>query len=195
MAKTAEKIVEKKANKFQWFLYTGLIPLLFLVVVMLIVFSVAGINVFEKAKEYSQKVPFLSEMINEEPNQTMEELEANTIELEGQIQDKEAQIEKLQTELEGKDTEIERTNLEIEQLQMQIDELLAIQDENKRAFKDIVKTYETMSAKKAAPIISQMQEQEALQILSSIKSDNLAAIMENLQPEEAAKYTELLTNE
>ncbi|WP_019152786.1 MotE family protein [Robertmurraya massiliosenegalensis] len=195
MAKTAERIVEKKANKFQWFLYTGLIPLLFLVVVMLIVFSVAGVNVFEKAKEYSQKVPFLSEMIKEEPTQTMEELEANTIELEGQIQDKEAQIEKLQSELEGKDSEIERTNLEIEQLQLQIDELLAIQDENKRAFKDIVKTYETMSAKKAAPIISKMQEQEALQILSSIKSDNLAAIMENLQPEEAAKYTELLTNE
>ncbi|MEK4148380.1 MULTISPECIES: MotE family protein [Robertmurraya] len=195
MAKIAEEVEEKKANKFQWFLYTGVIPVLFLIVVLLIVFSVAGINVFEKAQEYSQKIPFLSQMMEEEPSKTMEDLEADTIELEGIIKDKEAQIEKLQQELEGKDTEIERNKLEIEQLQLQIDDLLAIQEENKRAFQDIVKTYETMSAKKAAPIISQMQEQEAMQILSNIKSDNLAAILENLSPEEAAKYTELLTNE
>nr|WP_281064436.1 hypothetical protein [Cytobacillus eiseniae] len=68
-----------------------------------------------------------------------------------------------------------------------------MKDENKRAFKDIVKTYETISAKKAAPILAQMTEEEAIQILTNLKSDTLAAIMEKMEPEDAARYTELLT--
>lgn len=186
---------QRTFNKFQWFVFTGLIPTLFAILIVLIVLSFAGINVFDKAKDFGQKVPFLSNLLQEEETMSVEEWEASIIELEGQIKDKEAQIEKLQTEMDGKDKEVERGKLEIEQLQSQIDELLAIQEDNKRAFKDIIKTYETMSPKKVAPIISQMNEQEALKILTSIKADTLAAIMENLGPEEAAKYTELLTNE
>lgn len=186
---------EKKSNKFQWFFYTGLIPIMFAVVVALIIFSFAGINVFEKTKEYSQKVPFLSDFVSKEDVKTEEDLETNIIELEGEIKDKEAKIEQLQTELDGKDKEVERANLEVEQLQLQIDELIAIQEENKRAFKDIIKTYETMSAKKAAPIITQMNDEEAIKILTNINADTLAAIMENLGPVEAAKFTEMLTNE
>lgn len=200
MAKSKDKkermeTEQKSVNKFQWFVFTGLIPTLFAILIVLIVLSFAGINVFEKAKEYGGKVPFISSIIQEDEAKTEEEWETGLIELEGKIKDKEAQIEKLQTEIDGKDKEVERGKLEIEQLQNQIDELMAIQEENKRAFKDIVKTYETMSAKKAAPIISQMNEQEALKILTNIKADTLAAIMESLGPEEAAKYTEMLTNE
>lgn len=200
MANAAEKKEtqeqeQKTFNKFQWFVFTGLIPTLFAILIVLIVLSFAGINVFEKAKEYGQKVPYVSNLIKEDETKSVEEWEAGLIELEGQIKDKEAQIEQLRTEIDGKDKEVERGKLEIEQLQSQIDELLAIQEENKRAFKDIIKTYETMSAKKVAPIISQMNDEEALKILTNIKADTLAAIMENLGPEEAAKYTEMLTNE
>lgn len=185
----------KKINKFQWFIFTGLIPTLFAIVIVLIVLTFAGINVFEKAKEYGQKIPYVSKIIEADTEQSVEEWEANMVELEGEIKDKEAQLEQVQTELDGKDKEVERAKLEIEQLEIQIDELMAIQEENKRAFKDIIKTYESMSAKKAAPIISQMQEQEALKILSNLTADSLAAVLENLEPEKAAKYTELLTNE
>nr|WP_286182566.1 hypothetical protein [Bacillus sp. ISL-55] len=52
-----------------------------------------------------------------------------------------------------------------------------------------------MSAKSAAPIISKMGTEEAVKILTNIKPESLAAIMEKLPAEEAAKYTELLTNE
>lgn len=190
-----EEKEEKKINKFQWFIFTGLIPTLFAILIVLIVLSFAGINVFEKAKEYGEKVPFLSSFIQKDASKSVEDWETDVVELEGEIKDREAQIEQLQTELDGKDKEVERSKLEIEQLQLQIDELLAIQEENKRAFKDIIKTYETMSAKKAAPILAQMNDQEALKILTNIKADTLAAIMENLGPEEAAKYTEMLTND
>lgn len=194
MAKSIEK-EDKKISKFQWFIYTGLIPTLFAILILLIVLTFVGVNVFEKAKEYGQKVPIISNFIETDSDQTVEEWEANMIELEGEIKDKEAQIEQLHAELDGKDKEVERSKLEIEQLEIQIDELMAIQEENKRAFKDIIKTYESMSAKKAAPIISSMQEQEALKILSNLTADSLAAVLENLEPDKAAKYTELLTNE
>ena len=68
-----------------------------------------------------------------------------------------------------------------------------ISDDASDSAKDIVKTYETISAKKAAPILSQMSETEALQILTNLKSDRLAEIMEKMEPEDAARYTELLT--
>jgi flagellar motility protein MotE (MotC chaperone) len=194
MAKAEEK-EDKKVNKFQWFIFTGLIPTLFAMLIVLIVLTFAGINVFEKAKEYGQKVPFISSLIETDAAPSIQEWEANMIELEGEIKDREAQLEQLQTELDGKDKEVERAKLEIEQLEIQINELMAIQEENKRAFKDIVKTYESMSAKKAAPIIAQMQEQEAVKILSNLTADSLAAVLENLEPDKAAKFTELLTNE
>lgn len=195
MANTELEKEEKKVSRFQWFVFTGIIPTLFAILIVLIVLSFAGINVFDKAKEYGQKIPFLSNLIEENTPKTIEELETTMIKLEGQIKDKEAQIVDLETELDGKDKEVERGKLEMEQLQMQIDELMAIQEENKKAFKDIVETYETMSAKKAAPIITNMSEQEALKILSNLNSEQLASIMENLEPANAAKYTELLTNE
>ena len=195
MAKTVEEGQKKKPNKFQWFIFTVLIPAMFAIVVALIVFSFAGINVFEKAQEFGQKVPFLAGVLNEEETKTAEEWEMSILELEGQIKDRETQITQLQKEMDGKNKEVEMAKVEIEKLQNQINELKAIQEENKRAFKDIVKTYETMSAKKAAPVITQMDDQEALEILTNINADTLAAILENLNPDVAAKYTEMLTSE
>lgn len=193
----AEKIVEqeKKVNKFQWFLIVVLIPLLFAITVTLIVMTAAGANVFETVKTYGQKIPFVSSLVEEENPKSIEEFEKKLISLEAQIKDREAKIEQLELDIDGKEKEVVRAKLESEQLQLQINELKAIQEENKRAFKDIVKTYETISAKKAAPIIAEMSETEALKILTNIKADTLASILENLDPEKAAKFTELLTNE
>ena len=81
------------------------------------------------------------------------------------------------------------------QLEQQIDELKQIQEQNKRDFKEIVTTYETMSAKNAAPIILNLKDDEAVKILSSISPDVLSKIMENMPATRAAKYTELLSTQ
>lgn len=193
MDKVAEELETKKTSRFQSFIYVVLIPLLFTITVALIVMTILGYNVFELTKEYGQKIPFVSSMISDDASDSAKDIETNMIELEAEIKDREAKITKLETELESKDQEISRAELEKERLQEEIDELTAIKEENKRAFKDIVKTYETISAKKAAPILSQMSETEALQILTNLKSDRLAEIMEKMEPEDAARYTELLT--
>ncbi|KQL19117.1 MotE family protein [Cytobacillus solani] len=193
MDKVAEELESKKTSRFQSFIFVVLIPLLFTITVALIVMTILGYNVFELTKEYGQKIPFISSAISDDDSDSAKDIETKMIELEAEIKDREAKITKLETELESKDQEISRAELEKEQLEAEIEELTAMKEENKRAFKDIVKTYETISAKKAAPILSQMSETEALEILTNLKSDKLAEIMEKMEPEDAARYTELLT--
>ena len=60
MEKLIEEQEEKKYSKIQWFFIVIVIPALFALAVAMVVASVAGINVFEKAKEYSENIPFIS---------------------------------------------------------------------------------------------------------------------------------------
>lgn len=195
MGQSIEEKESQHVNKFQWLLYVVAIPTLFAVVIALVALSFLGINIFDTAKELGGKIPFVSGIMDEEKQPSIEEFEKKVISLEAEIKDREAKMEKLQSEIDSKDTQLKRMDLEKAQLQAQIEELTAIQEENKRAFREIVKTYETMSAKSAAPIISKMDSAEAVKILTNIKPESLAAIMEKLPADEAAKYTELLTNE
>lgn len=195
MGQSIEEKEGQHVNKFQWLLFVVVIPSLFAIVIALVVLSFAGINVFETAKGLGVKIPFISEYVIDEKMPSIEEYEKDIISLEGEIKDREAKMEQLQAKIESKDMQVERMELEKTQLEAQIEELTAIQEENKRAFKEIVKTYETMSAKSAAPIIAKMESEEAIKILTNIKPESLAAIMEKMPAEDAAKYTELLTNE
>lgn len=195
MAQKVEEKENQEGNKFHAFLMVVAIPSLFAVVIALVALSILGINIFETAKDLGGKVPFISQYVKEESKPSTEEFEKNIISLEAEIKDREAKMEQLQSKIDSKDTQLKRVELEKAQLQAQIEELTAIQEENKRAFREIVKTYETMSAKSAAPIISNMETGEAVKILTNIKPESLAAIMEKLPADEAAKYTELLTNE
>jgi flagellar motility protein MotE (MotC chaperone) len=192
------EVKEKQSGKgksFLWFLYVVVIPLLFAITVAIIVSFVAGVNVFDGAKDFGQKIPFVGSLIQKNDLNTSKTSEKNVIDLQGQIKDREEEISQLQKQLENKDSDIQRAELENNRLQKEIDDMAANETERTRALKDMIKTYETMSPKKAAPIIVQMNDNEALKILSSIKADVLAAIMENMNSQDAAKYTQLLTND
>ncbi|MBB6443845.1 MotE family protein [Bacillus benzoevorans] len=190
--KLQEEAEEKYYSKLQWFFMVIIIPSIFALAVALIVATVAGVNVVDKAKEYSEHIPFLSSGKHGDEKK-IEIVEQQLTELRAEIKVKESSIAELQAKVDTKDRQIEKLELERKQLEKEIDSLVAIQTENKREFKDIVKTYETMSAKKAAPIITQMNDKEALEILSQLTSDTLAAIMEQMIPAQAAKYTSLLS--
>ncbi|WP_121609260.1 MotE family protein [Mesobacillus foraminis] len=184
-----------KKSRFKGFLFVIVVPLVSAGALALVVLSLLGINVFESAKGLGSKLPVISQYVNGDDSSTAKEEEQKVISLEAEIKNKEAKLEQLQSQLKNKDSEIERLNLEKKQLEEQTEELTAIQTENKRAFKDIVNTYETISGKKAAPIITELKDEEALKILTNIKAENLADILESMSPQEAAKYTEMLTNE
>ncbi|WP_433749736.1 MotE family protein [Falsibacillus pallidus] len=196
MNKTLEKGLEEKKeknNKFQWFVMVIIIPVLFAIAITLIVLTFAGVNVFEKGKQIGENIPIISGMIHKDSKTTIKEYESKMTNLEAVIKDKEAQIDQLSNKIETQADEKDKLLLEQERLQQEIGELKQIQDDNKKAFKEIVHTYETMSPKSAAPIILKMKDDEAVHILSQISNESLAQILEQMPPENAAKYTEKLS--
>jgi len=191
-----EEIEGKKSSKFQTFILIFLVPFLAIITVALIVLNALGFNVFDLAKEYGSKIPFIGSYIETSAEvPSIEKFEQDMIFLEADIQDREVKIQKLEEELNKKDEEVNELDEEIQKLQLEIEILNEQKEENTRAFSDLVKTYENMTAKKSAAILEEMSEEEALQILSKLKSDTLAKVLEKMTPATAAKYTELLSSE
>lgn len=190
-----EKIVEKKtgARLFQEILLWTLIPLLFTTMVLLIIAYVADVNVFDKAKEWSQALPFVEKKQPDDENGGDLIIEERVFELQAEIQEKEAQLFKLQEDLAKSADEKKSLLDEQKNLLAQIEALKMEKDDYKRDMKEIVSTFEKMSAKSAAPVITKMSDAEAINILSNLKPEVLAPILEKMSPEDAAKYTSLMT--
>lgn len=200
MIKVAKQINEqelegKKSSKFQAFILVFLVPLLAAITVALIVLNALGYNVFELTKEYGSKLPFVSQYLEANEIQSIDEYEKKMINLEADILDKEAIMKQLEEKLTSKDQVVRDLNEEINKLQAEIELLNEQKLEHTRALSDLVKTYETMASKKAAAILEEMAEEEALQILSKLKSDTLAEVLSKMTPATAAKFTELLSSE
>jgi flagellar motility protein MotE (MotC chaperone) len=191
-----QKQESKKYNKIQWFFVVIVIPSIFAFMVAAIVASFAGVDVWGKTKELSDKIPFVATDKEKVAQQKVEEMEKRVTELNTEIQFRDDTITELETEMDGKEREIQNLTLEKEQLEMQMDELRNVGDSvnEPQTMSEIIRTFENMSAKKAAPIIESMNENNALTILSSLKSDTLAGLLENMSPDVAAKFTTLLTN-
>lgn len=181
----------EKSGKLKNFFLLGVIPTLFAVLVLLVVLTFSGINIFDKAGELGRKIPVIGDKLVRDEEESRKQLEKELAELRGQLKDREMEIQRLKNALSEKDEEIESVLLEKERLEKQIDERLDEQEEGKADFREIVRTYENMSAKRAAPIISNMSDMEAIKILSHLRPEKRAAILEKMAPEQAAKYTEM----
>ncbi|MEK5039548.1 MotE family protein [Sporosarcina sp. FSL K6-3457] len=188
---------EKSTGIFQILLLWIFIPLLFASAVLLILAKFADINVFDKAKEWTEKLPFVSEKNEEEADDGAIDLvlEERLVTLQAEIKEKEAELFKLQSDLDKSVDEKDKLLLEQQRLADEIEQLINDNDVSKKDFKGIITTYEQMSAKSVAPVIVKMTDSEAVRILASLKPDTLAAVLEKMEPEDAAKYTSLLTSD
>ncbi|MCK1992476.1 hypothetical protein GW626_07690 [Peribacillus muralis] len=193
-----EELEESKISKFQWFLVI-FIPLIFAVTVALIVLTVAGVNVMEKAKEMSASIPFIdTEKKDVERGSAARSDEKVTIKLEKletDIENKQKEIEKLEGIIDTRDKAIAKAEAEKQQLQMEMNQLKDSQGGKNKVFKDIIRSYETMAPKKSAPIITEMNDQDALGILSSMKATTLAKVLENMSTADAARLTKKLAEQ
>ena len=184
---------EEKSGIFQKLLLWVLIPLLFTTAFVLIIAKFADVNVFDKAKELTGNLPFITEKKEEDPVTGDLVLEERVVTMQAEIQEKEAQLFKVQQDLDKSANENEKLLIEQEKLLDEIAVLIREKDDSKRDFKEIVTTFEQMSAKSSAPVITKMSDAEAIRILTNLKSATLAAILEKMSPEDAAKYTTMMT--
>lgn len=193
---TENLVDEKPYNKFQWVLL-AIIPFFFVILITLILMTVRGVNVFQYGKEIGSKIPGISSMMQDDEEKEEDSLtlqyQQKNVDLEAEIADINAQMAELESSLITKDEEIQSFNIERQRLQREIEELKLAQEENRRAFKDIIRTYESMSPKKAAQIITALEEEEAIKVLSNIKADKLSAIMEKMDPVKAARLMQKLS--
>ena len=188
MEKSFEINKRKKSglSKFTFFVF---LPLLVIMVIVLIVTTILDINIFDQAKHMTTKIPFLSS----ENDQLTEEYGDQIVSLQAEIQDRTIEVKQLEQTIEKKEEEIDQQAVKIKQLEDTIGELEQIQEDNKRAFKEIVTTFESMAPKKAAPIIIEMQENEAIELLSAMNVEILAKILEQMPAKDAAGYMEKIT--
>ncbi|KMJ58640.1 hypothetical protein AB685_12245 [Bacillus sp. LL01] len=181
--------IEGKYSFMQKLLYLFIIPLLFTVVIVLGYLTYEGRNVFEVAQSFlpdREEVSTSEKASMEEETSTPQDIKdigsspQEVVLLERQINEKQREITKLVSELE-------LANKRISDLEQQKQEV-------KTSTKELAKLYEGMSTKKAAQIILEMEEEMALLILNEISTSKTSSILGQLEPKQAARFTELLAN-
>ena len=191
MVTNTENLVEEKPySRFQWFLF-AIVPIFFTILIVLIIMTIAGVNIFQYAKDVGSKIPVVSSMIQDEAPTV--ENQQKIVDFEAEIKDVNAKMIELENSVSTKDQEIQSLDTERQRLLQEIEALKIVQEENKSAFKDIIRTYEAMTPKKAARIITALEEAEAIKILSNLKADTRSAILEKMDPTDAAKLMQQLS--
>lgn len=182
--------VEEKYTFLQKLLYLFIIPLLFTLVIVLGYLTYEGRNIFEVAQSFlpSNKEVTVTEEKKEEEAEEKEKEDTSSpssssqdvIFLERQISDKEREITKLVAKLD-------EANSRIEDLEKQ-------QQEVRASTKELAKLYEGMSTKKAAQIIMELEQEMALLLLNELSTSKTSSILGQMEPEQAARFTELLAD-
>ncbi|WP_052245739.1 MotE family protein [Sporosarcina sp. ZBG7A] len=185
---------ERKAGSFfQMLLAWFVIPLIFAIAVLLIIAKVADVNVVEKAKEWTATVPVLEQKKQDSSTKKDKKiLEERVVAMKEELKQKEQQLMGIQEDLKKSNAKNEELVLAQEKLQAEILVIKRTNDDSKKEIGQLVSTFEQMSAKSAAPVITEMDDARALQLLSQMKANTLAAILEKMSAKDAAKYTALL---
>jgi len=118
-----------------------------------------------------------------------------------------AKLNEKQAELEEKEKALaelqERLEVEESRVQEKINQLVSIQkklekskEEDQKIRKEVkeklVKTFEKMSPKKAAPVISTMEDDIAVELLLSMKEKSVASILESMSADRAMTISSLI---
>ncbi|MDF2945979.1 MAG: hypothetical protein K0S51_658 [Bacillales bacterium] len=188
---------EKEYGAFQWFVFVILIPLMFAVTISLVILIVAGVNVFDTAKDFGKKIPYVSTLLKDEtkPEDQIQLLEDNVVDLQATNEENQKTIESLNNKVRKRDDQITQLNEEISELKRKLMDNNVEAEKANVKLNEIAKMYEGMSAKKAAEIIPQLSDDEAIMILSRISNSSVSAILEKMDAKAAAKYTGLLSKQ
>lgn len=189
---------KKDYGKFQWFFFVVFIPIVFTITLVVVILSVAGFDVIGKTKTVLQKVPVVENLFKEEKqvattdtaNQVALQEEENK-ELNKKVEEQTTMISALEKDLTIKEKELQTLNQTINSLEKQLEEIdKSSETENKT--KDIGKLYDNMTSKKAAEIIPNLSQDDAILILTSLDDKQVADILTKMTVEDAVKFTNLL---
>ncbi|MCY8391464.1 MotE family protein [Bacillus haynesii] len=185
---------EKKAGKFQTFLFVIVIPLIFLIVVAFVGMWLLGVN-FQDA---ASKIPVVKELVksgeDQEIDHAAKQQENKAEKLQKTIDEQKSEIETLTSDLKTSDQEIKRLKQKISSLEKTAKDEKEQDEKNAEGQGDgkVVKIYESMQSNKAAKILSELKEEEAINILDSLSKKKVTEILSKMSPDKAAVFTEKL---
>jgi flagellar motility protein MotE (MotC chaperone) len=190
--KTGELMKQnEKSSKFVWFLLVIAVPAVFAVTVFGIVLSFMGVNVIEEAKNTGKKIPIVKNVLNDEAPAVA--VSQNTEkQWKAKFDDQEDYIKILSADLQKKEKEVTALKSDIALLEKQVEdaETSVKADENEQ----LKKLYEAMSAKDAAAVMTEMNNNEVLGILTLLQAETQAAILSKLDAKRAAELTVLMAS-
>jgi flagellar motility protein MotE (MotC chaperone) len=191
--KTGELMKQnEKSSKFVWFLLVIAVPAVFAVTVFGIVLSFMGVNVMEEAKNTGKKIPIIKNVFTEETTTVTSSNENTEMQWKAKFDEQEDYIKILTADLQKKEKEVTTLKSDIALLEKQVEdaETSVKADENEQ----LKKLYEAMSAKDAAAVMTEMNNNEVLGILTLLQAETQAAILAKLDAKRAAELTILMTN-
>ncbi|MBU9714551.1 MotE family protein [Evansella tamaricis] len=182
-------------SKWQVFFMLIIIPAIFAIILAVAFLNFFDVNVGETLKKTVTFLPFVedTEEVTLDPieyEETITQLQdenANFLSTINQLEQQIQQKEELITDLEAQVQQLLNTE-ETEQDQETTTE------ENRAELSDVVRTLETMTASKAALIVSEMAEDEAVMYLRIMKLDSRAQILSRVDPGKAAELISKLSN-
>ncbi|UOQ93222.1 hypothetical protein MUO14_23045 [Halobacillus shinanisalinarum] len=191
---------QEKGSKRQWFFLVIVVPTLFALTLTLVVLTIMGVNVIEKAESYANQIPGLSSLVS-----TSEEKQSTrqTEQLEATLANHNAEISQLEQEVNDKQGTIEELNQQIEQLEADLDAEVnaspAAEPKEEMSseinmVKEMAVSFEEMDEEKAAPIIENMNQDLAVQVLIEVASSERGAILGAMTPESAAEIASSIAN-
>lgn len=191
---------KQEYGKFQWFFFVIFIPIIFTLTLVGVILTVAGFDVLGKAKTTLAEVPVVEklfkddqqkETISAEPTKEKEAQEEKE-KLEKTIEEQTEMISALEQDVTIKEKENQKLTQEISSLEKQLADLKNTETETNS--KDIAKLYDNMSSKKAAEIIPNLTQEDALLILTSLDDKQVADILSKMSVDDAVKFTNLLSS-
>ncbi|ELK44743.1 hypothetical protein M662_09205 [Bacillus sp. SB49] len=165
-------------------------PLLFLVVLTVIVMTLMGYNVFEQVEKYGANIPGIADTTSTDSASSEE-----TDKLQAMLANKEAEIEQLKEQASAGDAEKKDMENQIVQLEKELEgttEERGEEDVEEDSAKDIAASFQKMDPEEAAPIISTMNQDLAVQVLRLIAVEERGDILGQMDPEIAASYASAL---
>lgn len=180
---------EKKKSPILLIIFAIIIPLMLTAGIVYIGLTLVGIDVKDKLAD----VPVVSSFIK---SNEVEQLEETIKKQEDLIASKDEEINDLSKDVESLRAIADDLELDLKKKEKseQKNEKENIEDEEdgNEALKRAASSYRKMEPENAAAIITQMNDQDAIQILSNIPSDVRGNILAEMESKRAATLTKLM---
>lgn len=189
---------KRKMNPILWFLFAIVVPIILVIALTVVIFSLAGANVFDWAKDKANDVPFLSSFVTTEAE---EDTQRETEHVEQRIVSKDAEIEELKQEVQDKEATIE--SLELDKVKLESDPVgqdqtsssgTAEEKDESTPVETISGSFKNMDSEQAALIMERLDKDTAVSILGNVSSKVRGKILGAMDPEKAADLTQLFIN-